>query len=140
MKNNILEVKGEKEGKKFLINLNNPVQARYELIRECALTSESKDVICKKWGYSRQMYYFYKKRFEEKNWEGLISEKTGPKKKPKILQVEDKILHLRFKNPSLNMYDICDILREKNHNISPRTVAVVLSKHGVTLKKTKKKI
>jgi transposase len=140
LQNNILEVKGDKEGKKFLIDLNNPVQVRYELIRECMLSGLPIEVICKKYGYSRQMYYFYKKRFEEKNWEGLVSCKTGPKKQRKIMQVEDKILHLRFKDPSLNMYDICDILREKNYDISPRTVAVVLRKHGITLKKTKKRL
>jgi len=37
------------------------------------------------------------------------------------------------------MYEIKDILTEEGYDISARSVARVLSEHGVTLKKTKLK-
>jgi transposase len=37
------------------------------------------------------------------------------------------------------MYEIKDILTEEGYHISARSVARVLSEHGVTLKKTKLK-
>jgi len=46
---------------------------------------------------------------------------------------------IRFKNPENDMYDIAKILNSEGYEISARSVGRVLSEHGITLKKTKKK-
>jgi transposase len=47
---------------------------------------------------------------------------------------------IRFKSPEKDMYEITDILTEEGYNISARSVARVLSEHGVTLKKRGRKL
>ncbi len=49
-------------------------------------------------------------------------------------------LEIRFKDQEKNMYDIAELLRSEGYEISDSSVARVLSEHGVTLKKTKKKL
>jgi transposase len=66
--------------------------------------------------------------------------KTGSKRKSKRTEeLENRILAIRFKHPEKDMYEITDILTEEGYHISARSVARVLSEHGVTLKKTKLK-
>ena len=45
---------------------------------------------------------------------------------------------MRFKRPELDMYDIRDLLEKEGKVISARSVARILSEHGVALKKKKK--
>ena len=67
-------------------------------------------------------------------------EKEGPKSKSKRTEkLEKRVLAIRFKSPEKDMYEITDILTEEGYNISARSVARVLSEHGVTLKKTRQK-
>lgn len=136
-----LVVKGEVKGKGFLIDLENPVQARYEMIRECSLSKEAVENICSKYEYSRTSYYFYRNKFDKANIEGLMSQRPGPKGPTKVTEeIESLILHLRFKDPGLDMYDIWEFLKEKGYKIGIWSVFSVLKKHGVTLKKTKAKL
>lgn len=135
----IITIKGEKSGKEFKVDMGNVVQTRYEMIRECALSAQPAERICKKYGYFRQQYYLYKKRFEEKNWEGLVPQKKGPKSSTKMTEdLVSKILNLRFRDPGLDVYDIWNFLKEKGYQICVRSISLVLKKHGVTLKKTRK--
>lgn len=47
-------------------------------------------------------------------------------------------MDMRFRNPEKDMYDIAKTLKSEGYEISARSVARVLSEHGITLKKTKK--
>lgn len=137
----ILTVKGEVKDKEFTIDLENPIQTRYEMLRECSLSKEAVEDICQKYGYPRTSYYFYKNKFRKANIEGLISQRPGPKGPVKVTEeIESLILQIRFKDPSLSMYDIWEFLKEKGYKIGLWSVFAVLKKHGVTLKKTKAKL
>ena len=132
-------IEGEK-GKKFKIDLQDPIQRRYELIRELKLSGKPKKDICTKYNYSRIMGYNYESAWDKDRWNGIKDKKKGPKTKSKRTEeLEKQILEIRFKNPEKDMYEITDILIEEGYEVSSRTVARVLSDHGVTLKKRGRK-
>jgi transposase len=134
-----LVIQGEKE-KRFIIDFNDSLQLRYELVRELKLSGSPKEEICSKFGYSRVMGHLYESAWDKSRWEGLKDKKKGPKRKPKRTgELENKILAIRLKHPEKDMYEITDILTVEGYDISARSVARVLSEHGVTLKKTKLK-
>jgi len=62
---NIIIIQGETPKRKFPVNLEDPLQKRYEFIREGALSKESVAQICKKYGLSRDMYYYYRNLTKE---------------------------------------------------------------------------
>lgn len=129
---------GEKE-RTFEIDLKNPLQRRYEMVRELSLSLEPRALICSKFGYTRKTGNEYLRAWNELGWEGLMDKPRGPKTKSKRTpEVVKRILDLRLKNPEKDMYDIAEMLKEEGHKISARSVARVLSDHGITLKKTKK--
>lgn len=135
----ILKVKGEKE-RIFEINLEDPLQKRYEMVRELNLSSKPRSEICGKFGYTRKTGNEYLHAWNEKSWEGLKDKPRGPKTKSKLNEdVEKRILDIRFRTPDKDMYEINEILKNEGYKLSARSVARVLSEHGVTLKKTKKK-
>jgi len=85
------------------------------------------------------LYITNLRAWNELGWEGLMDKPRGPKTKSKRTpEVVKRILDLRLKNPEKDMYDIAEMLKEEGHKISARSVARVLSDHGITLKKTKK--
>jgi len=129
------------EGKrgKFVIDLQDPTQTRYEMVRELSLNSEAKEKICRSYGYTRASGHIYEKVWHEKRWEGLKDKQKGPQRNyVRTEDIERRVLSMRFKHPELDMYDIRDLLKNEGEVISARSVARILSKHGVTLKKTKK--
>lgn len=131
-------VKGEKD-KTFEIDPKNPLQRRYEMVRELSLSGEKKEDICSKYGYTRKTGHQYLRGWREKGFEGLMDKPRGPKSKSKRTEeVERRILEIRFKDPEKDMYEITDILKAEGHGISASTVARVLRDHGVTLKKRRK--
>jgi len=129
-----------KKGKKFVIDLMDYFQRRYELVRELKLSDSSKEEICAKYGYSRVMGHLYETAWDKNRWAGLKDKKKGPKSKSRRTEkLEKRVLAIRFKSPEKDMYEITDILTEEGYVISARSVARVLSEHGVTLKKTRRK-
>jgi hypothetical protein len=46
-------IEGEK-GRTFHIDLEDPIQKRYEMVRELKLSSKKREEICKKYGYTRK--------------------------------------------------------------------------------------
>ena len=123
----------------FMIYLEDSLQRRYELVRELKLSAEPKKAICNKYGYSRIMGYHYERGWDEQRWEGLKDKPKGPKEKRiRTEEVEKRILEIRFKKPEKDMYDIADVLKDEGYEISARSIARVLSEHGVTLKKRRK--
>lgn len=139
MNSNKIVIEGGK-GKQFVIDLEDPLQRRYELVRELKLSSSSKEVICARFGYSRVMGHLYETAWDKHRWEGLMDKKKGPKKKSRRTEeVESRVLAIRFKSPEKDMYEIADILTEEGYDISARSVSRVLSEHGVTLKKRGRK-
>ena len=129
------------EGKRseFVVDLQDSTQTRYEMVRELTLSSEAKEKICRSYGYTRASGHIYEKAWQEKRWEGLKDKPRGPQcNYVRTEDVEQKVLSIRFNRPELDMYDIRDILKNEGEVISARSVARILSKHGVTLKKTKK--
>lgn len=129
-----------KKGKQFIINLKDSLQRRYELVRELKLSGVPKEEVCSKYEYSRVMGHLYETAWDKQRWDGLRDKKKGPKRKSKRTEkLENRILSIRFKNPEKDMYEITDHLTEEGYEISSRSVARVLSEHGVTLKKTKQK-
>jgi transposase len=132
-------IKGEK-GRIFKIDLKDQIQKRYELVRELNLSSKKREEICTKYGYSRKTGNEYLNAWEEKKWEGLKDNPRGPKTKSKRTEeIEKRIVDIRFKDPEKDMYDIAKILESEGYKISARSVGRVLSEHGITLKKTKRK-
>jgi len=131
----------EGERGKFVIDLRDPIQTRYEMVRELSLSSEPKEKICRSYGYTRASGHIYQKAWEGNRWEGLKDKPRGPQRNyVRTEDVEQRVLSIRFKRPELDMYDIRDLLQKEGKIISPRSVARILSKHGVTLKKTKKAV
>lgn len=136
---NVLKIEGEK-GRYFEINLEDPLQKKYEMVRELSLSSKPRKEICAKYDYSRKTGNEYLRIWKEERWEGLQEKNRGPKSKSVRTQdVENRIVDIRFKNPENDMYDIAKILNSEGYSISARSVGRVLSEHGITLKKTKKK-
>ncbi len=136
---NILKVEGER-GRFFEINLEDPLQRKYEMVRELSLSSKPREEVCAKYNYSRKTGNEYLRAWKEKRWEGLKEKTRGPKSKSvRTQEVENRIVDIRFKNPENDMYDIAKILNSEGYGISARSVGRVLSEHGITLKKTKKK-
>ena len=134
----VLIIKGEK-GRTFKIDLEDQNQKRYELVRELNLSSQKREEICKKYGYSRKTGNEYINAWEDKRWDGLKDNPRGPKTKSKRTdEIEKRIVDIRFKDPEKDMYDIAKILESEGYKISARSVGRVLSEHGITLKKTKK--
>jgi transposase len=132
-------IKGEK-GRTFEINLENPFQKRYEMVRELSLSSKPRKDICAKYGYSRKTGNEYLNAWKEKGWEGLKDEPRGPKTKSKRTdELVKRVLDIRFKDREKDMYDIAKIVNSEGYEISARSIARILSEHGITLKKTKKK-
>jgi transposase len=135
----VIIIKGEKE-RTFEIDLEDQLQKRYEMVRELNLSSKKREEICTKYGYSRKTGNEYLNAWEEKRWDGLKDNPRGPKTKSKRTEeIEKRIVDIRFKDPEKDMYDIAKILKSQGHKISARSVGRVLSEHGITLKKTKKK-
>ena len=86
------------------------------------------------------MGHLHETAWDKNRWDGLKEKKKGPKSKSKRNEkLEKRVLAIRFKSPEKDMYEITDILTEEGYNISARSVARVLSEHGVTLKKTRQK-
>jgi len=133
-------ISGDTPSRKWIISPRDTTCWKYEMIREASLKKKSIDVITNEFGFSREMFFYYKKKFLKSGIKGLIDEKTGPRKKTKRTDgIEKKIIEIRFKMPSLNMYDIADKLKKEGFDISPRTVSRTLAEHGLILKKTKGK-
>ncbi len=110
------------------------------MVRELSLSSKPREEVCAKYNYSRKTGNEYLRAWKEKRWEGLKEKTRGPKSKSVCTQdVESRIVDIRFKNPENDMYDIAEMLKSEGHKISARSVGRVLSEHGITLKKTKKK-
>lgn len=130
-------VKGQRG--RFVIDLRDPVQTRYEMLRELNLSSESKERVCESYGYTRASGHIYQKAWDENRWEGLKDKPRGPQRNyVRTEGIEQRVLSIRFKHPELDMYDIRDLLEKEGEIISARSIARILSEHGVTLKKTKK--
>ncbi len=131
-------IEGEK-GRTFKINLENPIQKRYEMIRELSLSSEPRKDICAKYGYSRKTGNEYLNAWKEKDWDGLKDKPRGPKTKSKRTdELEKRVIDIRFKDREKDMYDIAEILSSEGYEISARSVARILSEHGITLKKRRR--
>lgn len=124
---------------RFVIDLGDPLQTRYEMVRELSLSAEAKEKICNTYGYTRASGHIYQKAWMENRWEGLKDKPRGPQRNyVRTEDIEERVLSIRFKHPELDMYDIRDLLEKEGKIISARSVARILSEHGVTLKKTKK--
>ena len=137
MENSKKVVKGERD--KFVIDLRDPTQTRYEMVRELMLSGEAKEKICRSYGYTRASGHIYQKAWQENRWEGLKDKPKGPQRNyVRTEDAEQKVLSIRFNRPELDMYDIRDLLKNEGEVISARSIARILSKHGVTLKKTRK--
>ena len=123
----------------FVIDLRDPIQTRYEMVRELNLSGESKEKICQSYGYTRASGHIYQKAWMKNRWKGISDKPRGPQRNyVRTEDVEQRVLAIRFKRPELDMYDIGDLLKKEGEVISARSVARILSKHGVTLKKTRK--
>lgn len=72
---NILKVEGER-GRFFEINLDDPLQRKYEMVRELRLSSKPREEVCAKYNYSRKTGNEYLRAWNEKRWEGLKDPKN----------------------------------------------------------------
>jgi len=79
---NEIVIEGNK-GKKFVIDLSDSLQRRYELVRELKLSVSPKEDICAKYKYSRVMGHLYETAWDKNRWDELKEKKNGPKSKSK---------------------------------------------------------
>lgn len=134
------KIVGDTPGRTFTINPEDTIQWRYEMIRQATLSRQPIEEISGEFGYSRDMYFYYKGKFEAAGILGLIDCKPGPRKpRKRTEEVENRIIQIRFKRPELNMYEIHEMLKGQGYDISPRSVGRTLSSHGLGLKKMKGK-
>lgn len=132
------ELRGDTPGRIFIINPDDPIQWRYEMVRQATLSRKPIGEISKEFGLSRDMYFYYKGKFEAAGILGLADGKPGPTQpRKRTEEVETQILKIRFKRPELNMYEISEMLKQEGYEISPRSVGRTLTSHGLGLKKTK---
>jgi len=135
------ELIGDTPGRIFIIKPDDPIQWRYEMIRQATLSRKPIGEISKEFGFSRDMYFYYKGKFETAGILGLADCKPGPTRpRKRTEEVENRIIQIRFKRPELNMYEICEVLKQEGYKISPRSVGRTITFHGLGLKKTKGKL
>ena len=133
---NVFILQGDTPKRKFPVNLDDPLQKRYEFIREAALSKTPVAEVCQKYGLSRDMYYYYRQKFDEGGLIALQEEKPGPRQPHKLdKDLENRIIGLKFEEPELNIYQLAHRLKQENLEISPRSVSRVLAEHGLTKKK-----
>ncbi len=119
---------GDTPGRIFVIDPDDSIQWRYEMVRQATLSRLPIGEISKEFGCSRDMYFYYKGKFESAGMLGLADCKPGPTKpRKRTEEVENRIIQIRFKRPELNMYEIQEILREEGYEISPRSVGRTLT-------------
>ena len=136
-KKNVVRIQGEKPGLYFDVDIDYKPQAKYEMLREAALTGEPVAKVAKKYGYSRRGYYETLARWEESRFEGLTGEKRGPKGPSKRTpELEQQALRMRFCNPDKDVIDIATELSDSGYDVSVRTLSRIYGEHGITLKKT----
>lgn len=135
-----IKVQGDTPARLFNISSADVVQWRYEMIREGSLSRKPIEQICQKYNYSRDMYFYYKAKFNAQGMMGLVDKKPGPQKPSKRTEDADRqIIELRFKHPHLDMYEIAHQIKQEGFDLSSRSVARTLQEHGLSLKKTKGK-
>ena len=133
-----LQLVGDTPGRIFVVNPDDSIQWRYEMVRTATLSRRPIEEVSKEFDFSRDMYFYYKGKLESGGMLGLADGKPGPQKPSKRTEdVENRIIAIRFKRPELNMYEIQKILKQEGYEISPRSVGRSLSEHGLGLKKTK---
>lgn len=129
---------GDTPGRVFIVDPDDRIQWRYEMIREATLSRLPIEDVSGEFGYSRDMYFYYRDKLEAAGIVGLADCKPGPTKPRKRTEdVENRIIELRFKRPELNMYEIQEILKKEGYEISPRSVGRTLTSHGLGSKKKK---
>lgn len=118
--------------------IRDKVQVRYEVIREREIEGKRVKDICKEWKISKTSFYLWQERFRKGGMEGLKDKKRGPKSPSKrTKEIEAKIINKKFISPKKNIFEISGELKEEGIDISPRTVARVLSSHLLSKKKLK---
>ncbi len=134
---NIIIIQGETPKRKFPVNLEDPLQKRYEFIREGTLSKKPVAEICQKYNLSRDMYYYYRQKFDEGGLIALQEEKPGPRQPHKInKELVNRIIGLKFDEPELSIYQLSHRLKSEGYEISSRSISRVLAEHGLTKKKT----
>ena len=129
-------IQGETPKRCFPLNLDDPLQRRYEFIREAALSKKPVAEICSKYSLSRDMYYYYRRKFDQGGLIALSEEKPGPRRPHKInAGLESRIIALKFEEPELNIYQLAHRLAGEGFDISARSISRVLAEHGLTKKK-----
>ena len=77
---NKIRLVGDTPARSFFINPADTIQWRYEMIRQASLTRKPIEEISKQFGYSRDMYFYYKGKFEAAGILGLADFKPGPRR------------------------------------------------------------
>ncbi len=129
-------IQGETPKRCFPLKLDDPLQRRYEFVREAALSKKPVAEVCTKYNLSRDMYYYYRRKFDQGGLIALSEEKPGPRRPHKInAGLESRIIALKFEEPELNIYQLAHRLTGEGFDISARSISRVLAEHGLTKKK-----
>jgi len=100
-----------------VLDLDDKAVLKYEMIREYEATIQTVEEVSKKYEYSRNNYYKFRKRLiEEKCLKALEDRPYGPKTASKLTkQVMDWIVEIR-KETNMSIHDIPSELKQR-HNI-----------------------
>ena len=127
-------------GPKSSIKSDDPVLRKYEAVRAIILGHLNKSEAARKFNLSREMLYRSLEAFEKHGLQGLLPEKTGPKKaRIGRDEIEKKVIALKFQFPSLGKEDMAQTLKKEDILISSRTVARLYNKYGLFVRAQKKK-
>lgn len=91
--------------------------------------------IAKKYGYTREHFYFIKKTFEAHGSTGLIDKPQGPKSNyRRTKEIEKQILRHRFLDPEASSQVITQRMQQSGHAISQRSVERTINEYGLQKK------
>ncbi len=93
-------IQGKTPKRCFPLKLDDPLQRRYEFIRESALSKKPVVEICSKYNLSLNMYYYYRRKFDQGGLIALGEERPGPRRAHKInAKFESRVIALKFEEP-----------------------------------------
>lgn len=130
----VLTLTGDRPGKQWGIDLADPFQRRYEMLRDYHLSADAAEVIARRFDHSRAGLYQWLERYQEEGWAGLLPQKPGPKGPTKRTpELDRRVIELRYQDRERTIYDLAELLEPEA--ISTRTIARILAEHGLTRKR-----
>jgi len=117
------------ECRRFFLDPRSPKQRIYEALRAYFVDGRPPKDVARDFGYSAGAFHVMCHHFRRQpDPVFFASARPGPRSQPKKSAARDLIVQLRKQNRSV--YEISQVLRERNHPLSPTAVREVLKAEG----------